>query len=114
MTDAITGTVVFVNQFTVHGPTVEFERTFADTAAFLRRRPGLLEYTLLRHTERPGSYLNIARWQDEESFRRAVGQPEFRPHAEALRALCVSEPNLYAPCQTFLAEESADHGRPRR
>ncbi|MEV6174990.1 antibiotic biosynthesis monooxygenase family protein [Streptomyces sp. NPDC051954] len=89
--------VTFINRFTVTGPAEEFERLFDDTSAFFRDRPGFLRHRLLRHTEQPGAYVNIAEWADAEAFRAAVTHPDFAPHAEALRALSTSEPNLYAP-----------------
>ncbi|MDW3848638.1 antibiotic biosynthesis monooxygenase family protein [Micromonospora aurantiaca] len=89
------GPVVFVNRFTVHGTPEEFEKTFAETSAYFGEQPGFLGHTLLRHTEDPGSYVNVAHWRDAVSFRRAVSRPEFTPHQAALRALSTGEPNLY-------------------
>ncbi|MEG8280493.1 antibiotic biosynthesis monooxygenase family protein [Streptomyces sp. AHA2] len=89
--------VTFINRFTVTGPPEEFERLFEDTSAFFHDRPGFLSHRLLRHSEQPGSYVNVAEWADTESFRAAVTHPDFAPHAAALRTLSTSEPNLYAP-----------------
>lgn len=100
------GAVIFVNKFTVHGPSEEFERVFAETSEFMARQPGFLRYTLLRRADEPHSYLNIAHWSDAESLRRAVARPEFRPHATALRALSTSEPNLYTSRQSFSADSA--------
>jgi monooxygenase len=101
--DAIT----FVNRFTVHGAPEEFERAFAQTAEVLRGQPGLVQYTLLRHVDRSDSYINIAQWRDAASLRRAVQHPEFAAHVTALRAVSTSEPNTYAPRQTYLAAVGA-------
>ncbi|MEX5712132.1 antibiotic biosynthesis monooxygenase family protein [Parafrankia sp. FMc6] len=98
------GAVTFVNRFTVHASPDEFERTFVDTAEFLGEQPGFLRYTLLKHVDEQNSYVNIAHWRDVESFRRAVSQPGFKPHAEALRALSTSEPNLYTLRQSFAVD----------
>ncbi|MET9096666.1 antibiotic biosynthesis monooxygenase family protein [Streptomyces cyaneofuscatus] len=98
-------TVVFVNRFTVHGPKELFENAFSESAAFLRERPGLIQYTLLRHAERPDSYINIARWSDEASFRSAIGHPGFPAHARALRELCTTEPGLYTEREVFRQTE---------
>jgi quinol monooxygenase YgiN len=89
--------VTFINRFTVTGPAEEFERLFEDTSAFFRDRPGFLRHRLLRHTQQPGAYVNIAEWTDAAAFRAAVTHPDFAPHAAALRALSTSDPNLYAP-----------------
>ncbi|MFC9975258.1 antibiotic biosynthesis monooxygenase family protein [Spirillospora sp. NPDC127200] len=87
--------VTFVNRFSLTAPPAEFERGFAGTSGFMAEQPGFVGYTLLRHTERPDSYVNIAVWRDAQSFRDAVTRPEFAPHAAALRSLSTSEPNLY-------------------
>ncbi|GHB16600.1 hypothetical protein GCM10010377_02880 [Streptomyces viridiviolaceus] len=89
------GPATFVNSFTLRATPEEFEDAFARTARFMERQPGFLGYTLVRHLEEPHSYVNIARWKDVASFRAAVGHAEFRPHAEALRAISTSRSNLY-------------------
>lgn len=99
------GGVTFVNKFTVHAAPEEFERVFAETSAFMAEQDGFITHTLMRHVEEPGSYVNVAQWRDADSFRWAVGVPRFRPHAEALRKLSTSEPNLYVPLKTVTATE---------
>lgn len=103
--------VTFVNQFTLRASPEEFERVFAETSEFMAGQPGFLNHTLLRHVNCEDSYLNIARWRDLESFRRALAHPDFQPHAAALRALSTSEPNLYTQRRTRSAEAGwKDHG----
>ncbi|MFD0549702.1 antibiotic biosynthesis monooxygenase family protein [Streptomyces rectiviolaceus] len=75
------------------------------TARFLERQPGFLAYTLVRHLEEPQSYVNIARWTDVASFRAAVTQAEFGPHAEALRAISTSSSGLYTERRSATVEE---------
>ncbi|MEV0737034.1 antibiotic biosynthesis monooxygenase family protein [Streptomyces sp. NPDC050549] len=87
--------ITFVNRFDVHGSTVEFERVFDETSRFFSARPGFLRHRLLRHADRPGTYVNIAEWASREHFQQAVSHPEFAPHARALRELSTSDPNLY-------------------
>lgn len=99
------GMVTFVNRFTLNASVEEFERVFAETAAFMARQPGFVRHTLSRHVDRAYEYLNIAQWRDLESFRAAVKHPDFQPHATALRALSRSDPNLYRPCQTVTGEQ---------
>ncbi|MFI6857138.1 antibiotic biosynthesis monooxygenase family protein [Streptomyces sp. NPDC050416] len=89
------GPVTFVNSFTLRTTPEEFEDVFARTARYMEHQPGFLGYTLVRHVEQPQAYVNIARWADVTSFRAAVGQAGFRPHAEALRAISTSSSNLY-------------------
>lgn len=89
------GRATFVNSFTLRTTPEEFEEAFVRTARFLERQPGFLAYTLVRHLEEPRSYVNIAYWTDVASFRAAVTQAEFRPHAEALRKISTSSSELY-------------------
>jgi heme-degrading monooxygenase HmoA/uncharacterized protein YndB with AHSA1/START domain len=88
--------VTLLNSFTVTGTPEEFEQAFASTARWFADRPGFLGHTLVRSTEDPNRYVNIARWTDAAALRRAVGNEEFRRHAVALRALATSEPAVYA------------------
>ncbi|MFJ8888526.1 antibiotic biosynthesis monooxygenase family protein [Streptomyces sp. NPDC102402] len=87
--------VTFVNRFSVSGPVEEFERLFEQTSAFFVAQPGFITHRLMRHAEQQGSYVNVAEWEDAESFRRAVTHPDFAPHAAALRTLSASDPNLF-------------------
>jgi quinol monooxygenase YgiN len=99
--DAIT----FVNTFTVHGPPGEFEKVFAEISAFMAKQPGFIQYTLSRHVDedKQDRYVNIALWKDVESWRDAVAQPDFQPHAKEIRARSTNEGHLYEPRQAFRA-----------
>ncbi|MFC9745676.1 antibiotic biosynthesis monooxygenase family protein [Streptomyces niveus] len=92
---APSGQATFVNTFTLRTTPEEFEEAFVRTARFLQGQPGFLGYSLVRHLEESRSYVNIARWADVASFRAAVTRAEFRPHAEALRAISTSSSALY-------------------
>jgi monooxygenase len=109
--DDFDGVVIFVNRFTVHAAPEEFERTFAETSAFMARQDGFLGHSLVRHTEDQHRYVNIAQWRDAESLRNATTDPGFAAHAAALRALSTSEPNLYAPRQACSVEQG-ERARP--
>ncbi|CAM5490756.1 hypothetical protein GCM10010329_68990 [Streptomyces spiroverticillatus] len=89
--------ITFINRFTVTGPAEEFEQAFDETSAFFAAQPGFVRHRLMRHLQDPGAYVNVAEWQDEESFRTALDRPEFTAHRAALRALSTSDPNLYVP-----------------
>ncbi|MEU6479777.1 antibiotic biosynthesis monooxygenase family protein [Streptomyces sp. NPDC047017] len=89
--------ITFINRFTVTGPTEQFERAFDETSAFFAAQPGFVRHRLMRHAQDPAAYANVAEWQDEESFRKALDQPEFTAHRAALKALSTSDPNLYVP-----------------
>ncbi|MEI5034628.1 antibiotic biosynthesis monooxygenase [Streptomyces sp. S1A(2023)] len=111
--DPDSGSVTFVNRFTLVGSAAEFEAAFAETAEFLCRRRGFRSHSLLAPaaddgaTEGPPSYVNIAVWDDEACFRDALAHPEFPAHAKALRALATSEPALYRARQVRVASRSA-------
>ncbi|MBV2153189.1 antibiotic biosynthesis monooxygenase [Kitasatospora sp. SUK 42] len=100
--------VTFVNRFTVHGPAEEFEEVFDRTSAFMARQPGFVRHTLLREVDDPAGYVNLAVWRDRDSFRRAVGHPDFVPHATALRSLSRSENGLYAARLSRPAADGTD------
>jgi len=106
--------ITFVNRFSLRTTPAEFERAFTRTSEFMGRQPGFLRHTLLRHMDREDSYLNIAYWRDVESFRKAVTHPDFPPHAAALRAVCTSEPGLYAPRSTSTGSAHEHDGGARR
>ncbi|GAA2719572.1 MULTISPECIES: antibiotic biosynthesis monooxygenase family protein [Streptomyces] len=100
------GPATFVNRFTLRTSPEDFERIFARTARFMKDRPGFLGHTLVRHLDDPHNYVNIARWADVESFRAAVAHPEFRPHAEALRAVSTSASDLYLDRMSIAGEHT--------
>ncbi|WP_410585919.1 antibiotic biosynthesis monooxygenase family protein [Amycolatopsis sp. lyj-23] len=70
--------VVFVNKLTLTGAPDELERIYRGVADFFRTQPGLVRFQLVRSTSDPGVYINIAEWEDEAAFRRAVSRDEFR------------------------------------
>jgi heme-degrading monooxygenase HmoA len=104
--DAIEGKpVTFVNMFMVHAPVNEFEQVFARTASFMSSQPGFIRHTLLRNISEEHSYINIAHWRDLASFHKALAHPDFRQHAEELRALSTSQHNLYVQRESLPATQ---------
>jgi len=93
--DAPAQGVTLVNRFEVTGSVEEFEKAFHATSAYFADRPGFIDHRLLRSTQREGHYVNVARWRDERSLRAAVSRPDFAAHAQALRALATSEPEVF-------------------
>lgn len=93
---ASSGPVTLINYFMLTGPADEFEKAFAETAAFFAEQPGFLDHTLLRQLDEPNTYVNVARWSDQQALRLAVARPEFQPHSTALRELATSEPKLFS------------------
>ncbi|MER5940436.1 antibiotic biosynthesis monooxygenase family protein [Streptomyces sp. NPDC001928] len=87
--------LVFINRFTVTGDPLEFERAFAETADHLARQPGFIRYRLVRSTDDPRSYANVAEWETAQALRDALRGPEFDEHARRLRELARSEPRFY-------------------
>ncbi|GAA1427798.1 hypothetical protein GCM10009601_39620 [Streptomyces thermospinosisporus] len=89
--------ITLINRFEVTGAIEEFERAFDRTSAFFAAQPGFVRHRLLRPLDGQGHFVNVADWEDEPSFRRALEQPEFAEHRAALRALSTSDPQLYTP-----------------
>ncbi|MGK5691822.1 antibiotic biosynthesis monooxygenase family protein [Streptomyces sp. URMC 128] len=102
--DAIdSGIVTFVNQFTVHSSPEEFERIFAEVSEFMAEQPGFIQYTLSRSIDedKQDRYINIALWEDAQSWKNAVAHPGFQDHAKEIRARTTNVGELYAPRQSF-------------
>lgn len=95
--------MVFINRFTLRGDAAEFERAFATTSEFFRKQPGFLGHRLVRSLDDPAAYTNIAEWTDRASLQRALREPEFEQHAQALRALAGSTPGFFEPRLTVAA-----------
>jgi quinol monooxygenase YgiN len=89
--------LVFVNQFSVSRSADEFELAFRTTSEFMRQQDGFLRHRLVRSLQVPNRYVNIAEWEDEESFQSAIRHPDFGRHASELRILAASEPHLCVP-----------------
>ncbi|MBO2462637.1 antibiotic biosynthesis monooxygenase family protein [Actinomadura violacea] len=89
--------IVFVNRFVVHGDPADFERAFADTAAYFTRWPGYIGNRLVRALDDAASYANIAEWESADALRAATRAAEFDEHARRLRALARSEQTFYEP-----------------
>lgn len=100
-------TITFVNRFTVNGASEDFERAFNDTAAFIRRQPGLLRYTLSRDVKDSSNYVNVALWDNAESLKVVLADPDFAGHAALLRSLSTSEGTLYDDRIEFVGEAAA-------
>ncbi|PKK13867.1 MAG: antibiotic biosynthesis monooxygenase [Thermomonospora sp. CIF 1] len=100
------GPVTLINRFTVTGSAEEFERAFATTAAYFAEQPGFIDHNLLRQTDEPRSYVNVARWTDGASLRAAVTRPEFKRHALALRAVSTSDPKVFSVRLTTTAVDA--------
>ncbi|MFD3735183.1 antibiotic biosynthesis monooxygenase family protein [Streptomyces sp. NPDC058632] len=98
------GVVTFINRFTVSGDPQEFEAAFAKVASFMTAQPGILGYTLSRHAEKPGSYVNVALWQGAGALRAAAAHPDFGAHVGELRRLATSESDVYVERQRYLGD----------
>jgi len=86
--------VVFVNRLTLTGKAEDLERIYADVAEFMETQPGLIRYLLVRSKKDPGIYYNVAEWTDQESFDRALKEPEFRARLARLSDVIKGEPHL--------------------
>ncbi|MEV8320563.1 antibiotic biosynthesis monooxygenase family protein [Streptomyces sp. NPDC059900] len=86
--------VVFVNKLTLTGAAEDLERIYAHVAEFMRTRPGLIRYQLVRSQSDPSVYFNVAEWEDQTSFEQALKEPEFRTRLKALGTVIKGEPHL--------------------
>lgn len=86
--------VVFVNKLTLTGAAEDLERIYAHVAEFMRTRPGLIRYQLVRSQSDPSVYFNVAEWEDQASFEQALKEPEFRSRLKALGTVIKGEPHL--------------------
>ncbi|KFF97870.1 antibiotic biosynthesis monooxygenase [Streptomyces europaeiscabiei] len=89
--------VVFVNKLTLIGDAEEFENRYEAVGTFMETQPGLIRYSLVRSSKDESIYFNIAEWEDEETFRKALAEPEFRTRLDALTGLIKGEPHLSVP-----------------
>ncbi|MDH6132397.1 quinol monooxygenase YgiN [Kitasatospora sp. MAA4] len=89
--------VIFVNKLTLIGSAEEFEKRYEKVAEFMETQVGLIRYALTRSPKDPSVYFNIAEWEDEETFRTALKDPEFRVRLDALTGLIKGEPHLTEP-----------------
>ncbi|MFJ8043420.1 antibiotic biosynthesis monooxygenase family protein [Kitasatospora sp. NPDC096147] len=89
--------VTFVNKLTLIGDAEEFENLYEAVGAFMETQPGLIRYSLVRSTKDDKVYFNLAEWEDEETFRKALVEPEFRRRLDALSGLIKGEPHLSVP-----------------
>ena len=88
--------VTLVNRFHVHcGTTDTFTRIWIDIAAFMERQSGFVSTRFSRSLEEPTRFVNVAVWEDEASFRKALATEEFRRLAQPLAGLATSAPELF-------------------
>lgn len=86
--------VVFVNKLTLTGSAEDLERVYAHVAEFMRTQPGLIRYQLVRSQKDRGIYFNVAEWEDQASFEKALEEPEFRARLKALGTVIKGEPHI--------------------
>ncbi|MFE0423257.1 antibiotic biosynthesis monooxygenase family protein [Streptomyces sp. NPDC058953] len=96
--------VVFVNKLTLTGAAEDLERVYAHVAEFMRTRPGLIRYQLVRSRNDPSVYFNVAEWEDQGSFDAALKEPEFRARLKALGTVIKGEPHLSDPVESGVGE----------
>ncbi|SEN18297.1 antibiotic biosynthesis monooxygenase family protein [Actinacidiphila rubida] len=85
---------VFVNKLTLTGAAEDLERIYAHVAEFMRTRPGLIRYQLVRSQNDPGIYFNVAEWESKATFDQALAEPEFRRRLKALGTVIKGEPHM--------------------
>jgi long-chain acyl-CoA synthetase len=88
--------VILLNRLTVTGDSEKFEEVFAKSSQFMRAQPGFMGHTLVKSLRNPGSYVNIAHWEQAADHIQSVQNPEFMEHITALAAVSASDPDLYS------------------
>jgi long-chain acyl-CoA synthetase len=88
--------VILLNRLTVTGDPEKFEEVFAKSSQFMRAQPGFMGHTLVKSLRNPGSYVNIAHWEQAADHIQSVQNPEFMEHITALAAVSSSDPDLYS------------------
>jgi heme-degrading monooxygenase HmoA len=91
--------VILINKFTLTASPEKFEEVFEESAAFMRQQPGFVRHTLIKSLRDPGTYVNIAHWEDAPSHIRVVRSPGFKVHIDTLATVARSEPDLYSVVQ---------------
>ena len=98
--------VILLNRLTVTGDPEKFESVFEQSSAYMRKQPGFLGHTLVKSLRDPGSYVNIANWEQATDHIRSVQNPEFMEHITALAEVSNSAPDLYS----IVLDIADDHG----
>jgi heme-degrading monooxygenase HmoA len=88
--------VILINKFSMKEEDVdEFLRTWAASAAIMKRQPGLISAQLHRGIGGSSVFLNYAVWESTEHFRNASNNPEFQSSLQKLPASVVASPHLF-------------------
>jgi heme-degrading monooxygenase HmoA len=88
--------VILINKFSIKAEDVdEFLRTWATSAAIMKRQPGYISSQLHRGIGGSSVFLNYAVWESTEHFKKASNNPEFQSSLEKLPASVVASPHLF-------------------
>ncbi len=88
--------VTLVNRFHVHSGDIDaFARIWTDIAKYMQKQDGFVNTRFSRSLEDPTDFVNVAIWDDEASFRRALAREEFRRLSQPLAELATSAPELF-------------------
>ena len=88
--------VILLYRITVTGDASKLEEVFEQSSQFMRDQPGFMGHTLVRSLRNPGSYVNIAHWEQAADHIQSVQNPEFMEHITALAEVSGSDPDLYS------------------
>ncbi|MEJ2359343.1 MAG: antibiotic biosynthesis monooxygenase [Deinococcales bacterium] len=88
--------LTLINRFHVHsGNTDAFTRVWPDIATYMERQDGFVSTRFSRSLKDPTEFVNVAVWDDEGSFRKALESEEFQQLSEPLAELASSAPELF-------------------
>lgn len=91
--------VTLINKFTVNGDIEQFQKAVAGVSEFMRAQPGYLGHEMFQSLNKPEIFVEMARWDEAASHRKAVQSDEFRERVQALRGLATPDADLYAPLE---------------
>ncbi|MDH2429195.1 antibiotic biosynthesis monooxygenase [Sphaerisporangium sp. TRM90804] len=70
--------LAYINTFVIKGDDRVFEELMAAHEEYLRTQPGFGGFELNRSDTRPGEYVNIVQWSDEDSHARLRSTKTFQ------------------------------------
>ncbi|HEV2376973.1 MAG TPA: antibiotic biosynthesis monooxygenase family protein [Streptosporangiaceae bacterium] len=85
-----------INRLTVTGDPAEFERIIARITEYMTAQPGFVEHSLMRSLRRPEVYVEMARWTDADSHRKAMQGEEFQRRVRELSSVAQADPDVFA------------------
>ncbi len=88
--------VTLVNRFHVHSGDIDaFTSIWTAIAKYMEKQDGFVSTRFSRSLDDPTDFVNVAIWDDEASFRKALAREEFRLLSQPIAKLATSAPELF-------------------